>query len=108
MVSEGWKHSESVWRGSAIGRECQNMCPEPGVAHHRVHARSCIHLCQPPLPGHTCWAFVGPLFILVRAHFVPAGLFGLHSGSFVLICAILGFDGALCVPLVYVYIKLYK
>src|SRR5882762_3521767 len=34
MVREGWKHSESVQRGSFIGHKCQNMCPEPGVAHH--------------------------------------------------------------------------
>src|SRR5882762_2745164 len=37
MVREGRKHSESVRRGSAIGRECQNMRPEPGVAHQRSH-----------------------------------------------------------------------
>ena len=29
------KHSESVQRGSSIGHECQNMHPEPGVAHQR-------------------------------------------------------------------------
>jgi len=34
MVREGQKHSESVRRGSAIGHECWNMRPEPGVAHH--------------------------------------------------------------------------
>ena len=28
------KHLESVRRGSSIGHECQNMHPEPGVAHH--------------------------------------------------------------------------
>jgi len=37
MVREGQKHSESVRRGSAIGRECQNMRPEPGVAHQRMN-----------------------------------------------------------------------
>jgi len=36
MVREGRKHSESVRRGSAIGCECRNMRPEPGVAHHRA------------------------------------------------------------------------
>ena len=33
MVREGQKCSESVWRGLSIGHKCQNMCPEPGVAH---------------------------------------------------------------------------
>src|SRR5882762_4084903 len=36
MVREGRKHSESVRRGSAIGRKCQHMRPEPGVAHQRI------------------------------------------------------------------------
>src|SRR5882762_3846191 len=35
MVREGWKHSESVRRGSSIGHKCRNMRPEPGVAHQR-------------------------------------------------------------------------
>jgi len=33
MVREGWKHSEGVQRGSSICHKCQNMHPEPGVAH---------------------------------------------------------------------------
>jgi hypothetical protein len=35
MVREGRKCSESVRRSSSIGHKCQNMCPEPGVAHQR-------------------------------------------------------------------------
>jgi hypothetical protein len=45
-----------------------------------------IRLCWPHYP-----------VTLVCAHFVPTGFFGLHSGLFVLVCAILGFGGALCV-----------
>ena len=36
MVREGRKCSESVRRGSSIGHECQNMRPEPGVAHQHT------------------------------------------------------------------------
>ena len=39
---EGWKHSESVQRGSFIGHKCWNMRPEPGVAHH--HSICCTPL----------------------------------------------------------------
>ena len=52
----------------------------------RVHSH--IHLCQPLLPGHTCWAFIWPSSVLVHAHFVPTGLFGLHLGLFMLVRAI--------------------
>ena len=72
-----------------------------------------------PLPGHPCLAFVWPLIPLIRPFvranphysvtlvwpsfgirsrsFVPARLFDFRLGSFVLVRALLGLGGGLCV-----------
>jgi len=68
MVREGWKCSESVWRGSSICHEYWNMHPEPGVAHHQkvaVKAKSFAYsVCHVTLvPGGS-------------SHFKQAGILG--------------------------------
>src|ERR1700676_609612 len=66
MVREGQKRSESVWRSLSIGHKCRNMCPEPGVAHHRATLTAAL-ICH-SVTHQECQHITTPTMATVATH----------------------------------------
>ena len=87
-------HAHSCWSAAAIA-----PTPAAAISPPTFHPPLCpCSFTHSFVLAPATWShLLGLCLAFVHAHFVPTGLFGLCLGSFVLICAIWGMGGALCV-----------